>query len=477
MQAATLQPIDPNLFIKRSFVSLTIVMALAMSYQWIFIFLFILGPLGLLAVLAPVVICSLAIAALLSATASRLLTLRFPVWLTVVALLLVINDLKTVQSLGGGVRFLQLSTVWLLVSLLSALALAKPVSNWKNHKASVAFVIVTTLIGLDQYFALVWPMVLPGASYPGSAEMMPWLLKLVFMTGLPKLSHVPASAFLGLTLIVMGYFQRTTVIGNSLQPFQPIAVGSHVLIAIASGFVLCIAIGVIFSVRAANFSSLQPILLATLSGWLYAVPLYFLLGALSARETKAIWIMFMVLALAPLATWAGQRVLVDARADEAKRVNAKRISWEAVPINGRPLMVTWTNPKLEEKASQRGFAAIYAFQSNAQRSWYVRQERGRLADEFEGPDDFVEISLGVHNKGTRFAGEGWHSRQPTTIHVYDVRLGKRSLIGTRVVENYSFPAFPPLLNFDGSWNLDHSKTRQPREEAMIESIIDEIPNR
>ncbi|TCR65745.1 hypothetical protein [Bosea sp. BK604] len=52
---------------------------------------------------------------------------------------------------------------------------------------------------------------------------------------------------------------------------------------------------------------------------------------------------------------------------------------------------------------------------------------------------------------------------------------RRTLLGTRIVERYVPPAFPPQLDFDGSWVVDRSKIREADEGTTLMRILDEIP--
>lgn len=482
MPLATLAPIEGRPFFKRSAIALCLVIALAAAHSWILIV-----PLAL-AFSVPALATSLivgvpgtavlagflALGALLRTIASRILSLGLPVALTAVALLLVMSDLRLMPQLGGSGWRILYGNVWTTVGFLGALGIMKPVSDLRTDKAALGIVVVAALIGIDHFSVLIWPMMLPGANYGSD---IPWTLRALTATGVPELLRIPSSALLGLLLLGLGYAQSRTAPAAPLWDFPPLSIGWQVLTAVIAGFGLCAALYASTAMGPASEPLLRWLVALAISGWLYAVPLFFLLGLVASRGSKAIWAAFTIASLLPLATWFGQRILVDHRATEAAAVNAKPFAWSDVPTQGRPLMVSWANKELDEKARQRGFAGTYGFRSTSTRSWYARQGEDRATIDYDGPDNFIEIALGAHHPGKRFAAEGWHPRQPTTLHVYDVRDGKRTLLGTRIVERYQVPAFPPQIQIDGAWLPDPTKTREPREEAMIMRIVDEIPPR
>lgn len=484
MPLAKLVPIEGRPFFKRAAIALCLIMALTAAYSWIVVLSFALvfsvpalaRPMIIGLPAAATLVGFLAFAALLRAIASRLLSLGMPVALTVVALLVVIGDLRMIPQLAGSTWGIVYGNVWVTVGFLGALASMKPVSNLHTDKAALGFVILAIVIGIDYYLALIWPMMLPGASYIGTPETVPWTLRVLAATGIPGLLRAPPSALLGLLLLGLGYAQNRISPNAALRNFPPVLIGWQALIAIIAGFGLCAALYASVATQRPSEPIIRWLIVLAISGWLYAVPLFFLLGLVASRGSKALWATLTIASLLPLGTWFGQRILVDHRATEAAAVNARPFAWSDVPIQGRPLMVTWTNKELDEKARQRGFAASYSFRSTKERAWYAQGEN-RATIDYDGPDNFVEIALGAYHPGKRFAAEGWHPRQPTTIHVYDVRDGKRTLLGTRIVERYQVPAFPPQFEIDGAWVPDRSRTREPREEAMIMRIVDEIPLR
>lgn len=485
MPLATLAPIGGRPFFKHAAIALCVITALTAAYSWFILLplalLFSVPALGALMIVvvpaAAALLGILELAMLLRMVASRLLSQGLPVALTAVALLIVICDLRMMPQAAGSPWRILYGNVWVAIGFLGALVIMKPVRALRENKAALSFVILAALVGLDYYLALVWPMMLPGASYIGTPETVPWSLRALAATGVPGLLRIPSSAFLGLLLLGLAYVQSRTAPDAPLRDFPPVSMGWQALIAIMAGFGLCAALYASAAAQPPSEAIIRWLIALAISGWLYAVPLFFLLGLVASRGSKALWVAFTMASLLPLATWFGQRVLVDRRAAEAAAVNARPLASPDVPIEGRPLMVTWTNKELDEKARQRGFTGPYGFRSRNGRSWYARQDESRATIDYEGPDDFVEIALGAHRPGKRFAAEGWHPRQPTTLHVYDVRDGKRRLLGTRIVERYEIPVFPPQIQTDGAWAPDRSKTREPREEAMIMRIVDEIPLR
>lgn len=485
MPLAALAPIEARPFLRHAAIALVLITALTAAYSWIVLLpmalVFSVPALGLLALIVipagAALLGILELAMLLRMVASRLLSLRLPVALTAVVFLLVICDLRMMPHAAGmGWRILY-GNIWVTIGFLGALAIMKPVGKLDEDKAALGFVILATLIGIDYCVALIWPMVLPGASYIGAPETVPWMLRALVSTGVPGSLRIPASAFLGLLLLGLGYAQSRTAPDAPLRDFALVPIGWQALIAIVAGFGLCAALYAFGTTQFASESIMRWVIALAISGWLYAVPLFFLLGLATSRGSKTAWAAFALVSFLPLATWLGQRVLGDWRTAEAAVVNARPLAWTDVPIQGRPLMVTWTNKDLDEKARQRGFAETFGFRSRGGRSWYAREGANRTTIEYEGPDDFVEIALGAHRPGKRFAGEGWHPRRPTTIHVYDVRDGKRTLVGTRIAELYEVPAFPPQLQTDGAWAPDRSRTRTPQEEFMIMRIVNELPPR
>lgn len=169
-----------------------------------------------------------AVALILRNLASRLLALEFPVALTATAPLLMLNDL----SMGFVFKrpFVLDGNILILAGLLGAVAIMRPVVNWRRDKATLCFVVIVALIGFDQFAVLIRSMLLPGAD-----GTFPWSLRAAALTGLPGLLHLPLGAFPGSLLLGLGYIQRKASHDAPSHQFAPIPLGVLLTTAIVFG--------------------------------------------------------------------------------------------------------------------------------------------------------------------------------------------------------------------------------------------------
>lgn len=470
MRSLTLSPIEGKAFARQTLVVFLIALAVLFAFPWSLSAnnRFIAGISITTALLFVSAIAALPIVGvvglILKNFASRLLTLGLPVSLTAAAFMLVLNDLA--MGLVFNRHFLLSGNILILAGLLGAVAIMRPVGNWRRDQTTLCFVGAVTLIGFDQYASLIRAMLLPGTN-----DTFLWSLRAARLTGLPKLLDLPPGSVPGGLLFGLGYMQRKLSRDVPSYQFSPIPLGGPLTAAIVFGVATSTVMYMQFDAATGAGSPRRLSVMVPLNSLLYTVPAFCFLVGSAIKRSKLVSFSVCFASLLPIVAWVGQRHLVDWRAIEVAELNAKPIDWSTVPIQGRPLMVDITTPDIEAHAQQRGFANTFSFRYS--QGVYVR---GVADNRFNGSDDFIEITLGAHKPGKRFSAESGRPRSPAILHVYDVRDGKRTLLGTRIVERYLPPAFPPYLDFDGSWVLDRRRILEASEADMIGRILDEIPS-
>lgn len=466
----TLSPIEGKSFARQTLVVFVIALAVLFAFPWslsannrFIAGISITTTLLFVSAIAALPIVG-AVGLILRNFASRLLTLGLPVSLTAAAFMLVLNDLA--MGLVFNRHSLLRGNILILAGLLGAVAIMRPVGNWRHDQITRCFVGVVALIGFDQYASLIRAMLLPGTD-----GTFLWSLQAARLTGLPKLLGLPSGSVPGGLLFGLGYMQRRLARDVPSHQFTPIPLGGALMAAIVFGVATSTVMYMQFDAATGAGSPRRLSTMVPLNSLLYAVPAFCFLVDSAIKRSKLVWFSVCFASLLPIVAWVGQRHLVDWRAIEVAQLNAKPIDWSAVPIRGRPLMVDVATPDIEAQAQRRGFASTFNFRYS--QKVYVR---GVADERFNGPDDFIEITLGAHKPGKRFSAESGRPRSPAILHVYDVRDGKRTLLGTRVVERYVPPAFPPYLDFDGSWVVDRARILEASDADMIVRILDEIPS-